>query len=389
MKQCFYLILIGSFLFFSCNKPHNNIEPDISDVKTIIVDTKQELVLPLDSIFHKIEFIKLETTNENLIGKISQLFFIDSLIIAVDAESSKTICFFDRRGNYLHRIKDLGQGPHEYVEISHVSIVPGNKQLVVIDRPQNKVIYYDLNGKFVKSERTPFMLSYFEFLESGSKAYKINGMNDSQIGEYRNNPFVVTDKNNNIIYGAFQDINTENFSFSKLYPLRKFQETVYFSPNFSSTIYEVSDTIVKAKYQIDFKQYKMPGLSNDITDKQFKEYREKYFYFNGDFIELKDFSYINVATPCGFLTVIYSHKQNKTVLHTGNGNHPFFSFLNIPKARYEDNAIVVDVQAYIIHALKNEFYKNGKFNELLDSLFENLDEDANPVLFLYYLNPDL
>jgi hypothetical protein len=134
----------------------------------------------------------------------------------------------------------------------------------------------------------------------------------------------------------------------------------------------------------------MPDLKDDITDEQFHEYFKKYFFFNGDFIEMKDFTYINIATPWGYPGIIYSHKRKETFLSSGNGNHPLFAFLNTaPKAGYKDNIIVIDVQSYIIHACKQDLYKNKKHADLIDSLFENLDEDSNPVLFLYHLNTNL
>ena len=72
------------------------------------------------------------------------------------------------------------------------------------------------------------------------------------------------------------------------------------------------------------------------------------------------------------------------------GNHPFFNFLkHVPKARYKDNCIVLDVQSDLIIASKDKLYGNKKSDPLLDPLFENLTEDSNPVLFFFHLNENL
>jgi hypothetical protein len=236
----------------------------------------------------------------------------------------------------------------------------------------------------------PFNPSCFEYLDSANKVYDISGTHDSQLKEYKNNTLIVTNAKNDIAYGAFHDLYSQEFTYSKHRPLRKYQETVYYSPNFSTVIFTINDTAVEARYNIDIVENKMPDLSEEITDKQFREYCKKYFFFNGDFVELKDLTYVNIATPWGYPSAVYSHRKKETFLNSGNGNHPFFTFLNTaPKARYQDNAIVIDVQAYIIHACKQGLYRNGKFNLLLDSLFENLTEDSNPVLFIYHLNTNL
>ena len=46
---------------------------------------------------NKVNYVKLETTGDNLIGKISQLLFVDDKIIVVDASRSKTITVYDEK----------------------------------------------------------------------------------------------------------------------------------------------------------------------------------------------------------------------------------------------------------------------------------------------------
>jgi len=92
----FYLILFLS----SCNeKEHKN---SILDAEEIVVDAKNQTALPYDSIITKIDYIKLETTDTNLIGQISQLLFIDSLIVVVDQEKAQSAYVFDLTGKFLY-----------------------------------------------------------------------------------------------------------------------------------------------------------------------------------------------------------------------------------------------------------------------------------------------
>ncbi|GHT08485.1 hypothetical protein FACS189426_04190 [Bacteroidia bacterium] len=116
----------------------------------------------------------------------------------------------------------------------------------------------------------------------------------------------------------------------------------------------------------------------------------KYFYFRGDFIELKDLTYVNIATPSAYPFVIYSHKTKKTYLNTANGSHPFYSFFSYtPLVKYEDNTIVMSVQPYVMFAIKQGMYKDERFKKEIDALYENLTEDSNPVLFFYHLKTNL
>jgi hypothetical protein len=38
---------------------------------------------------------------------------------------------------------------------------------------------------------------------------------------------------------------------------------------------------------------------------------------------------------------------------------------------------------------KEELYKRETYKELLDDLYEGLNEDSNPVLFFYHLKKDI
>ena len=376
-------------LFSSCNKPSKAIQSDLSSLEEIIIDPQRGQRLPFDSLIGKIEYVKLESLKDNLIGKISQILFSDSLLFIIDSESTKTINVFNHQGNFKHRICHVGNGPDEYIDISNVCMVPDKKQLAVLDRAQRRILYYKYNGEYVSTEQLPFINDYFEYLESGNKAYEIYGMKDSKLGSDKENSLVVTDSVDNVVYSFFEDVYEKDFYYTKNRTLRKFDKEVYYSPNIVDTIYCIKDSLVEARYYINITQ-------NNITDtevsntEQFHKMLEDHYFFNGDFIELKDFTYINIMSPWGYPCAVYVHGKKKTYLSSGIGNHPFFTFMDAaPKARYKENCIVMDVQSYQILALKEQLYRDDRYRQLLDSLFEDLTEDSNPVLFFYYLNISL
>ncbi|WP_071144972.1 6-bladed beta-propeller [Bacteroides ihuae] len=384
-----YVIIVLLSLFYSCRPNESRVKVDISKLEEIIIDPKKGIALPMDSLIEYIDFIKLETKTDNLIGKISQILFANDLLFVVDSESSKSINVFDMKGDFKYKISHTGNGPGEYVEISNVCIVPGKEQIAILDRPQSRIIYYKYNGQYVSMEEIPFINDYFEYLESGNKAYEIYGMNDPKLGSNKQNSLIVTDSTNNFIYSFFKDIYKKEFHYAKNRTLRKFQENVYYSPNITDTIYLVKDSIVEAKYHIDITEKNVANMKFE-TNEQFNDLLDDNYFFNGDFIELKDFTYINIMTPWGYPSAVYVHSKKKVFLNSGVGSHPFFNFLmSEPKARYKDNCIVLDVQADLILASKNKLYGNKKSDLLLDPLFENLTEDSNPVLFFFHLNKKL
>ena len=391
MKTKLYVtVFLWAVITSSCSKKDKYHEQfaDISDVEEIVIDTKNGKKIPFDSFIQKIEFLKLETTEDNLLGEISQILFKDSLLVVVDKRISRSVQVYNLQGDFKYKIGNIGAGPAEYTSVTHVCFIPGTDQISILDGPGHKVIIYDITGKYLSSHQTPFMLYYFEYLESGNKAYNVSAMRDPSMENLVNNPLIVTDKNDKVLYGACRDFFSEKFNFITLRPLRKIGEEVYFSPNYVNMIYVVKDTTVEAKYRIRIPGGGFPSFEN-ITNERFEEYRDKYYSFDGDFMELKGYTYINIRAPWGYPAVVYFHKQKETFLTSGSGNHPFYTFLSKePLAQYRDNCIVVEAHAYQVIHHKAYLYKDGQYNELLDSLFENLTEDSNPVLFFYYFKSD-
>ncbi|GHT61444.1 hypothetical protein AGMMS50239_12360 [Bacteroidia bacterium] len=364
-------------------------EVDESGIEEIVIDARTKNVLPLDSIIDTIEYVKLATNDENLIGEISQILLTDSLIIVTDKEIAKSIYVFDSNGNFKNKIGQMGQGPAEYVEISHVAMVPNKDQIAIIDRPQKKVHYFNYLGNYEYSERFPFMLRYFEYFGTNKKAFDVTAMKDPSLKQYRENVLIVTNIENEVIYGACNDFYKEGqFSYTTNYSLRPFENKIYYSPDFSNIIYSVEDSMVTAKYHLNIIYNGMPPLYKDITNELFSNYSSRYFFFNGDYIELKDFTYINIYTPFGYPFVVYSHATKETVLSTEQGSHPFYRFFKgiAPKARYGDNTIVFEITAADITVWKEDLYKEEKNRKLLDDLYKDLTSDSNPVLFFCHLN---
>lgn len=391
-KYLVVLCLLIIIILFSCKKETNKSRISETEIENITIDLDNNIQVAYDSLIERVEFIKLETTEDNLIGQISQVFFIDSLIIVVDSENAKSISVFEINGKFKNTIGEIGNGPEEFVEISNVVIVPNSNLLTVLDRPQKKILYYSLDGTFVKYERQPFMLNYFEFLDSGHKAFNTISMFDYAYGRNRGKSLIVTDSTNEIIYGAFDDTYRDDFHYVINRPLRKYGQQVFFSTNLTDSIYIVQNDKIIPKYYIDIKNNSMPNLNDKgLTTDELYNFMDTRFFYNGDFIELEDFTFVNIATPWSYPFAVYHHEKQEVFLASGKFDNPLYSFFeNAPIARYKKNGIVFIVSPYILIDFKKALYENNRnYKKILDELFKDVELDSNPILFIYYLNPNL
>jgi hypothetical protein len=398
MRKQVKLILLATLFVITvvaCNKKREYIHNTVSDeVEEIIVDSKKGPFYSTDNLIESAFFVKLETSNDCLIGAVDQILFKDSLMIVVDKKHANAICVFDMQGRFKYRIGKRGQGPEEYVEIRRVCLVPGKDEICLLDYAQRKVLFYNIEGEFLRYERIPFLMRYFEYLPSGNKAYneEIFPMREQAFGKYINNTLIVTDNKNNILYGACKDARTEKFNYALPNPLRNFGGEIFYNPAYTDTIYYITDTTAIAKYAINILYNKIPKFDGNTTNEIFESYwNGPYIYFEGEFAELKDLTFIQINLPVSDDFLLYSHKTKQTYLNNGETVHPikfFANKINSPIARYGENTVVFDLESHKILDYKEHLYNDKKNRAVLDSLYDGLTEDSNPVLFFYKMRTD-
>jgi hypothetical protein len=108
---------------------------------------KKELIL---QDFMDVEYIALETGGD---------FYTQGVVMAVGKEiiivknrvDDGDIFIFDRNGKGLRMINRKGRGPEEYSFILKIVLDEDNSEMFVSDHQINKIILYDLYGKFIRS----------------------------------------------------------------------------------------------------------------------------------------------------------------------------------------------------------------------------------------------
>ncbi len=98
-----------------------------------------------------VRFVRLETTDDNLIGSVGELFFTDDYIIVVDNRQTSSIFFFDHDGNYSHKIHRQGRGPGEYLDFFHVLLDREREVLYLYDISKQAMQLYDFEGNFLSA----------------------------------------------------------------------------------------------------------------------------------------------------------------------------------------------------------------------------------------------
>jgi hypothetical protein len=100
--------------------------------------------------FKNVKAIILETGDNFLIGRVTELQVFDGKIYILDEHVAKALFVFDLNGKFIRKIGNIGKGPGEYIRITDFTIDTENRFIYLLDRG-NRVHKYELNGRYVNT----------------------------------------------------------------------------------------------------------------------------------------------------------------------------------------------------------------------------------------------
>ena len=381
MNRTGSLGLFAACLFVACGTPQKQETAiDTAGLHTVRID-KNTPSLPLDSIVSNARYIKLETDKQSLIGQPIQVLFSDSLVIVVDNRFSPRAVGFDFDGNYRYTYGAFGKGPGEYSELSAVALTPDHRQLVIADYAAARYHYYHLDGTFDRSCDLFWRGCNFEFLTPDTIA-TTNFGNVYLNGEGEQSGMLV-------ISGTADSEGTQLFPYlftqgimplNPVGSLRKYGDRVYYIPSLTDTVYRISPTALEAVYAIDIEGTKRPGY--DATVQEYMDFMSKTPYFNGNFVKTDSYVAFGLA-PYSPYPVLFDKTTGKSYRTEAPKQEGLCSFFRdgYLLSGTGTNTLVTEMSAAEI------LDKAGSMEKPLppevEALIDGLEENDNPVIFLY------
>jgi hypothetical protein len=176
-RRLFQLIILV-VLLSRCRPEHKTSLVDMApDFRTISVDTNSSL-LNVSALAKQLEYIPIETTEQDYIGKVDKVAFYDDRFFLLDSRISKCLFVIGRTGKMLYHKRAAEAGDQKFRSITDFAIDRRNRLLYVYDGDARKVFCFDeTNGEF----RNSFSVNaYFLGLlptDNGGMALYRDGMN--------------------------------------------------------------------------------------------------------------------------------------------------------------------------------------------------------------------
>lgn len=164
MNCRFCLLFAFAILFAPFCLSQSSHEPIVLDFKKAL---KDERTLKLSDIADSIKYVKLETSEDCLIGR-AWVLATDDLIVTKVSKPAQLLVF-DHSGKFLYNIGKKGQGPGEYGALSEWDISVDGKYLAVQDFYQMATHIFTLSGEYIaKIKSTATMFDGFGFIDDNT-----------------------------------------------------------------------------------------------------------------------------------------------------------------------------------------------------------------------------
>lgn len=364
------------------------------NMQTVVVRTGNTLY-PIDEIIDSAEYVRLKTTDDNLIGYISQIRTTDDCIVVIDKQN-QNVFVFDRRGKALGNIKRTGRGPQEYTGISAVSLTPDGQRIVITDCWSKKALYFDRVGRFLYSKPLPDInIREMEFDGSDRivlTVYPSGERNPADTTGTDRDPrstVLVADTSFRVEKGMFPILyNTNRFNWHNIFNLQKNTTGIHFTPTYGDTVYRISEAGVEALYRLDLSgEDGWANPSEDITSESFERLNKSRATFNGSFLDTKTHALFHISNKENepSITLLYDKEQRESYpIDPLKSKNPFAFQLIMavqrPGSTWDDR-VIVDIQSHLL------YYGDTPVNRSIipEKMMEGYSEDSNPVLMLITL----
>lgn len=204
-----------------------------------------------------IEYIPLETTEECLVGEVTDVVMAGDRLFVFDAKQQE-VWSFDRSGRYVGRLGRRGEGPGEYLSIAQFEYDHRDSLLAVLTFVGAPCVqYYSPDGTYVKTVKLGMPADDFKLGADGSFILSCAGRDDPSAGIYHADASggavrpLMTRKQGQLVYTTFP------------WELCSYGDVVSFmSPVFDNAVYHWQGDSLRLAYPF----WMLPALSREYEE---------------------------------------------------------------------------------------------------------------------------
>jgi 6-bladed beta-propeller len=356
------------------------------NTRKIDIPDKDSDFINLDTLINDIYYVRLQTTKSSLIGKIDKIIFTDDYILIADKNVSQSIFIFDQHGNFSAKISGDPDSSNALLHITDIAFDTEKKRVLVYDDESNKIMYFNLQGKYVGYDKVFLQLSHIGSFPDQSMIFELEKNSNYHIPEIAKynvvlgTPALLSGK------ALEQNIQSVPANRGSITNFNVLQDKILYTPNFSDTIYEISLNTILSKYYIHLgKRNIKNALDTKTNAANFLKILAtgSYSYFKGFCTETPTTLYFEVQKK-GNLHYFYHKKSNKLIGGMGYAHsnaNPNIKFFAYPFTSFRDHFVGIIQPEAITQQLKTDSSQHEQ--QPGNGLFSKVAATDNPILVFY------
>lgn len=392
MKKSVAIVLFCAALVCACAGRRDSYAGDIAVIRLDRVEPEEVKQYDISSWADTSRFVisPLYTGDECLMsGQYKSLSVVGDRVYVLD-KKAQSVFIFRTDGSFVGKIHSPGNGPMDYTAAHDMFVT--DEDIILLDIYGKKVLFYDHDGKYRYSFRMDGWYGTSIFC-LGDRLYYINEASQVPAGTYH---LFSTDLRGGDLRKElpFEPVRDRKWTdrLDQPYVIGD-QGVAYMKYTHNDTLYTVSaDRPAAASYVLDFGKYTLPATYRERELRTFMNdgnVRENYA------LKLDKMRWINGCLWFSYLqgnqtaahTVLYDPKARRVAVNANSlnmeqafGGHRVWlqnsSSGEILSAGLQDGRFLREIGVE---------GKNSAYAERCRQVADTLSEEANPVLFLYYL----
>lgn len=390
MKTIFLFLACLSLLFtIGCTGQLNTTAVCENEIK---IDPEQILdSVPFSEIFKKISYIKIQTDDNFLVGRIDKLVVGDDRVFMLDRKLSRAVFCVDTNGKKVFEIHRIGRGPGEFMDLRDMAYDFRRKEILLFCYVRQMIISFDLQGNYLRERKMPFEAIGFQPLENGGFALSCDYNPEKKLkkeGYYPN--IILTDSNMNVIAqdAYFKGEIDKSVVWSTRPDFSCFGKIAGIMPDHCNTIYRIHGDSITPAWKLDFGTCNIDGrywektMMKGMTLEKLEEYCQAEGICQGMYyMENEKALYFAYRYKSRLYHAFYS-KETGRLIATGklvNDLNRFGGFVpqDLHRGRFYGHISAGTVYDY------REKLKERKV--MPDSILETTEMSDNPILVVYSL----
>lgn len=347
MKNFF---IISCLLLISCNRQvpkeisvyEEAAIEDSSVVRIAIENLDRNKVLKCSEVFDSIRFVRLETTDSSLIGRIKKIVATNDYFFILDASTAKTVFVFDKTGKFLNRIGTNGNGPEEYNVPDDIVYDRYNDELLVWCNNHKAIMRFKPDGTFVENIKVDWWADVISIVSKDIYLLYLNNTRQKD-GKPNEHNILVINQNGEIVNRLLPyNEHDERFNPPCENDFSFYGDTVLFSPYYGNRIYQINANELQIKYCVDFKNRTIPSsLFVDTDNKKLdKDIKDNGYAFIRSATETSSHVIIHFVFDRLIYSGFYS-KESKSVRWTPGWVNDVYGLVDIGMFKCTDGDLLV------------------------------------------------